>query len=69
MRFRYLSIYVPREMNEISRFFLVKIYINNVVIFSNTLKKYSNNSIFFGLQKWNIILKTLKTYFEYFTIA
>ena len=63
--------YVQREMNEILRnYSFAKTYIDDVIIFSNTLKKHLNhlNQIFSFFDKWNITLKASKTYFEYFIV-
>lgn len=64
--------YVQKKINDILKAFpFARVYIDNVVIFNNTLKKHLRyfNQIFELFQSWNIILKTTKTYFDYFNIS
>ena len=71
MSWRNSPAYVQREMNDIFRkYSYVKIYIDDVVIFSNSFEKYLQyfNTIFALFETWNIILKITKTYFGYFSI-
>ncbi len=72
MKHRNTKTYVQKKMNNILRkYSWVKTYIDNVIVFSKTLKEHLNHlSQFFSLfQKLNIILKSKKPYFEYFSIS
>jgi hypothetical protein len=71
MRHRNTSAYVQREMNNILReYSWVKTYIDNVIVFSKTLKEHLEhlNHLFALFEKLNITLKTKKTYLEYLSI-
>ena len=73
MKYRNSSIYVQRQIDIILRKYrhFVKIYINDIVIFFNTLKKYLKHlTLIFALfKKYNIVIKTFKIYFNYFIIV
>jgi hypothetical protein len=72
MNHRNTSAYVQREMNNILRkYSWVKKYIDDVIVFSKTLKEHLKhlNQLFALFEKLNITLKTKKTYFEYFSIS
>ena len=67
------SIYVQRQINIILRKYrhFVKVYVNHIVIFFNTLKKHLKHLtfIFVLFKKYNIVIKTFKIYFDYFIIV
>ena len=73
MSFQNNLVYVQRQINRIFRvfYFFVKIYINNIVIFNHNLEKHLRylNQIFVLFVKFNIVLKSSKTYLKYFTIS
>ena len=65
------SVYVQREIDEIfKKYSYAKIYIDDVIVFSNFLKKHLNylNTVFKLFQNWNITLKAMKIYFDYFSV-
>lgn len=64
--------YVQREMDGIFREYpYAKAYIDDVMIFSNSLKEHLNHfsTIFSLFQKWGITLKAVKTYLDYLSIS
>ncbi len=72
MNHRNTNAYVPREMKNIFReYSWVKTYINDVIVFSKTLKKHLEHftQLFALFEKLNITLKTKKTYFDYLNIS
>jgi hypothetical protein len=72
MSHRNTKTYVQRKMNNILRdYSWVKTYIDDVIVFSETLKKHLEHlSQLFALFKTlNITLKAKKTYLEYFSIS
>ena len=73
MKYRNSSIYVQRQIDIILRKYrhFVKAYVDDIVIFFNTLKKHLKHLTFiFALfKKYNIVIKTFKIYFDYFIIA
>ena len=73
MKYRNSSIYVQRQIDIILRKYchFVRVYVNDIVIFFNTLKKYLEHLTFiFALfKKYNIVIKTFKICLDYFIIA
>jgi hypothetical protein len=72
MSHRNTDAYVQREMNNILRkYSWVKTYIDDVIVFSKTLKKHLEhlNQLFALFETLNITLKTKKTYLEYSSIS
>ena len=73
MKYRNSSIYVQRQIDIILRKYrhFVRIYVDDIVIFFNTLKEHLEHlTLIFALfKKYNIVIKTFKTYFEYFIIV
>ena len=73
MKYRNSSVYVQRQIDIILRKYrhFVKNYVDDIVIFFNTLKKYLKHLTFiFALFKeYNIVIKTFKIYFDYFIIV
>ena len=72
MKWKNSLAYVQKKMNDLfQKYSFVKIYINDVIVFSSSLEKhlrhFEKNIRFF--EKWNITLKTSKTYLEYFSIS
>ena len=64
--------YVQKKMNDLLKnYSYARTYINDVVIFNNTLNEHLLHlkNIFNLFEKWNIIFKTSKTYFDYFSIS
>lgn len=63
---------MQREINDLFKKHLyVRAYINDIMIFNNSLKDHLKhlNQIFSFFQKYEIMLKTSKMYFEYFNIS
>ena len=64
---------MQRQINRIFRVFrfFAKIYINDIVIFNHNLEKHLRylNQVFVLFVKFNIVLKSSKTYLRYFTIS
>jgi hypothetical protein len=72
MKHRNTKTYVQREMNNILRdYSWIKTYIDDVIVFSKTLKKHLNHlsQLFALFEKLNITLKTKKTYLDYLSIS
>ena len=72
MSYRNLSIYVQRQIDFILRKFrhFVKIYVNDIVVFFNSLKKHLKHfkQIFVLFKRMNIAFKSIKFFLKYFTI-
>ena len=73
MKFKNSSIHVQRQIDNHLRKYreFVKSYINDIMVFSKTLKKHLHHlrKILNLLRKMNIILKSSKTFLGYFTIV
>ena len=73
MNFKNFSFYVQRKIDAIFRDFrdFVRTYVNDIVVFNNTLKKYIThlNSIFQLLNSYEVNLSFKKFFLNYFTIA
>ena len=73
MKYRNSLVYVQRQIDIILRKYchFIRIYVDDIVIFLNTLKKHSKHLTFiFALfKKYNIVIKTFKIYFDYFIIV
>ena len=73
MKYWNSSIYVQRQIDTILRKYrhFAKAYVNDIVIFFNTLKEHLKHLTFiFALfKKYNIVIKTSKTYLNYSTIV
>ena len=73
MKYRNSSAYVQRQINSMFKFFkkFVRAYVNDVVIFFNSLKKHFRHltQIFKLFKKMNVIIKISKTFLKYSTIA
>jgi hypothetical protein len=72
IRHRNTDAYVQRKMNNILRdYFWVKTYIDDVIVFSQTLYEHFDHlsQLFALFEKLNITLKAKKTYLEYLSIS
>ena len=73
MRFKNFSIYVQRKIDAILRVYrvFVKIYVDDIVIFSKTLKKHLIHlrKIFQLLNSYNIRLSFKKSFLKYFIVV
>ena len=73
MKYRNSSVYVQRQIDIILRKYrhFVRAYVDDIVIFFNTLKKHLKHLTFiFALfKKYNIVIKTFKIYFDYSIIV
>ncbi len=72
MKHRNTKAYVQRKMNNILReYSWVKAYIDDVIVFSKTLREHLNHlsQLFSLFQKLNITLKAKKTYLGYLSIS
>ena len=72
MKYKKFFVYVQRQINRLLRFYrrFVKAYVNDIVIYSKTLKKHfiHFDKIFDMLDSNNISIKSKKTFIDYFTI-
>ena len=72
MKYKNFFVYVQRQINRLLRFYrrFVKTYVNDIVIYSKTLKKHFIHfrKIFDMLDSNNISIKSKKTFIDYFTI-
>ena len=72
MKYKNSFVYVQRQINRLLRFYrrFVKAYVNDIVIYSKTLKKHfiHFDKIFDMLDSNNISIKSKKTFIDYFTI-
>ena len=66
MGFKNSSIYVQRQIDKLLRDFrsFAKAYIDDIVIFSNTLKEHLNHlqQVFALFEKYNIAIKSFKIF-------
>ena len=73
MKYRNSSAYVQRQIDVMLRSCRVfaRAYVNDVIVFFNFLKEHLRylNEIFKLFQSKNVVLKTIKTYLEYFSIS
>ena len=73
MKYKNSSVYVQRQINSMFKSFkeFVRAYVNDVVVFFNSLKKHLRHliQIFKLFKKMNIIIKISKTFLKYLTIA
>ena len=73
INFKNFSTYVQRKIDIIFCVYkvFVRVYVNNVIIFSYTLKKHITylHIIFVLFESFNIILSFKKFFFDYFTVA
>jgi hypothetical protein len=73
MKYKNSSTYVQRQIDIILRKYrhFAKTYVNDIVIFFNSLKKHLRHliQIFVLFKKYNIVIKTSKIYFDYSFIA
>ena len=64
-----MSTYIQRQINTIFRVYrkFVKIYVNNIIVFSQTLKKHIKHftKIFVFFDQMNIVLKSFKIFLRY----
>ena len=71
INYRNSSFYVQRQIDRVLRFFqFAKIYIDDIVIFSKSLKKHLNHlkQIFSVLKDNNIFVNFKKIYIDYFSV-
>ena len=73
MNFRNNSTYVQRQTDRLLRKYreFVRTYMNDIVIFNKTLDEhlFHLNIIFQLFKRMNIVIKSIKTYLNYFSIA
>ena len=73
MNFRNNSTYVQRQIDRLLREYreFVRTYMNDIVIFNKTFDEhlFYLNIIFQLFKRMNIVIKSIKTYLNYFSIA
>ena len=73
MKYKNSSVYVQRQINSMFKSFkkFIRAYVNNIVMFLNSLKKHFRHfiQIFKLFEKMNIIIKISKMFLKYSTIA
>ena len=73
IKYRNSSAYVQRQIDSMFKSFkkFARAYVNDVVIFFNSLKKHLRHltQIFKLFEKMNVIIKVNKTFLKYSTIA
>ena len=73
INFKNNFVYVQRKIDDIFRAYraFVRIYVNDIVMFNHFFEKYLRhfNQMFSLFVKFNITLKSFKTYLKYFIIS